>query len=223
MGITCLSTYKGAYKEVEIHCSLCDNSYTVVPHNLLKTGCTKCEGRRHKRDIADVKKEIELESRGKYKVISTTYKNSHEPITIEHIECGTKYPVSRANFMYRGRRCPNCASSIGEKTVKEVLMDLGVKFYEQQKFEDLVYKSKLSYDFYLPDLDILIEYQGKQHYKPIKFFGGEDAFETQLILDNLKREYAKNNSMQLVEIPYTIRKYEDIKNLLVGILNKETD
>lgn len=218
-GLNALEEYQGAFIPIKFHCTKCDETYKTKPHNLLNKrvrGCTRCNGL-HRRTIEDVKKEISDMSNGEYKVLSEVYNNPHEPIKILHIGCGNRYMVSRANFR-RGRRCPLCSSSKGEALVREILIEMGEKFYEQVKFEGLRYKEPLSYDFYLPDREILIEYQGVQHYRPVKHFGGEDAYKKQVEIDNLKRDNASKEDLWLVEIPYTLDNKEKIKNFLVEIL-----
>ena len=84
---------------------------------------------------------------------------------------------------------------------------------KQKKFSELtgVNGGLLSYDFYLPNHNILIEFQGKQHYEPIDRFGGEKHFTTQCIHDERKREYAKTNQINLLEISYLqIKQIESI-------------
>jgi len=66
----------------------------------------------------------------------------------------------------------------------------------------------------------LIEYQGKQHYEPIAFFGGEENFKKQRINDELKRTYAKEKGLYLVEIPYQITSKEGIEKVLHSFLKK---
>lgn len=87
-------------------------------------------------------------------------------------------------------------------------------FESQKSFKGLVYKKPLTYDFYIPSCKILIEFQGEQHYKPIPFFGGENVFKEQRTRDGLKRTYAKDNGLRLIEVPYTYNSYEKIKRLL---------
>ena len=105
-------------------------------------------------------------------------------------------------------------SKLEKKFAKEFLDKLGVKYEEQFYAESI----KRYYDFYLPDRDILIEYQGVQHYRPVKYFGGEDAYKKQVEIDNLKRDNASKEDLWLVEIPYTLDNKEKIKNFLVEIL-----
>ena len=60
-------------------------------------------------------------------------------------------------------------------------------------------QTALSFDFYVPQYNTCIEYQGVQHYKPVERFGGEEQFAIQQEHDELKRKYAKNNNFDLLE------------------------
>ena len=72
-------------------------------------------------------------------------------------------------------------------------------------------KRKLSYDFYIPNKDLLIEYNGKQHY--INGFGSTThEWHKQLHRDWLKRKYAKENGINLLVIPYT--QFNNINKIL---------
>lgn len=88
-----------------------------------------------------------------------------------------------------------------------IIQNINVKniSFEHNKTFDTLLSSKgyhLSYDFYLPQYNILCEVQGKQHTAPIKYFGGEKQFEKQQEHDKRKREYAENNGYKLLEIWY---------------------
>ena len=74
-----------------------------------------------------------------------------------------------------------------------------INFVFQMKFDDLKYKSNLYYDFYIPYLNTLIEYDGEFHYFDI-FKNG--SFETSLMRDELKNKYAISNNIDLIRIPY---------------------
>ena len=92
-------------------------------------------------------------------------------------------------------------------------------------YDDLfgVNGGKLSYDFYLPKYNLLIEGQGKQHLEPIKHFGGERTFQIQQEHDRRKREYAKQNNINLLEIWFwdldNIKEILD-KNLIIDSKEK---
>ena len=94
-----------------------------------------------------------------------------------------------------------------------------IEFEFQKKFPELigVNNGKLSYDFYLPQYNLLTEIQGIQHEKPIEIFGGEEQFKTQQEHDRRKREYAEKNGYKLLEIWYY-----DFDNI-EEILNRELE
>lgn len=75
-----------------------------------------------------------------------------------------------------------------------------------------VNNGKLSYDFYLPQYNVLVECQGIQHYEPIEYFGGEEQFKIQQEHDRRKREYAEKNGYKLLEIWYY--DYDKIEEIL---------
>ena len=115
-----------------------------------------------------------------------------------------------------GRGCPHCNLSKGEIAILNFL-DKNIINYTQQKiFEGLlgVMRKNLSYDFYLPGYNLLIEYQGEFHDGKAKLQTPSE-FKKQKEHDKRKREYAKNNNINLLEIWYW-----DIDNI-EKILNKE--
>ena len=86
----------------------------------------------------------------------------------------------------------------------------------QEVFDGCKYKRNLPFDFYLPELNICIEFDGKQHYTPIKFFGGDDNYKKQKIRDNIKNEYCIKNNIKLFRIKYD----ENIEEKINEILNE---
>lgn len=70
---------------------------------------------------------------------------------------------------------------------------------------------QLSYDIYISKLRVAIEYQGKQHFEPVEYFGGKESFEKQVERDNIKRELSKKNNVKLIYINY----WEDITPELI--------
>ncbi|QNK78081.1 hypothetical protein H7F37_03075 [Winogradskyella sp. PAMC22761] len=68
-------------------------------------------------------------------------------------------------------------------------------------------------DIYLPKLKIGIEYQGAQHYEPIEFFGGKEAFEKTVERDKRKKELCKKNNCMLI---YADKGY-DLNEIIVKI------
>lgn len=105
---------------------------------------------------------------------------------------------------------PKCFLSKMEEEVSNFLKSKNIKFETQKTFDNLIDIRKLSYDFYIPSKNLLIECQGEQHYKSIEIFGGEKQFRLQKHHDWLKRKYAKDNKINLIAIPY----WENIEKIL---------
>lgn len=68
--------------------------------------------------------------------------------------------------------------------------------YERQK--RFKWLGKQSLDFYLPDYNIAIECQGIQHFKPIKYFGGNKHFEYVKKLDNTKYKLCEKQGINIL-------------------------
>jgi hypothetical protein len=59
---------------------------------------------------------------------------------------------------------------------------------------------------------ICIEFDGKQHYEPMSFFGGVDSFNKLKINDKIKNDYCEENYMNLIRIKYD--QIDDIYQIL---------
>ena len=121
--------------------------------------------------------------------------------------------------MFRLQGCPICNASSGEQLIISWLNSNGYKnaFYFQYFFEDCKDKSPLPFDFYVPEKNVLIEYQGEQHYKQIDHVGGRKEFLLRKHHDWLKRRYAIKNNLKLLAIPYWSNK--EISKILEEELN----
>lgn len=94
--------------------------------------------------------------------------------------CGNIWLAIPKNLL-RGSGCPICNKSKGENIIKDFLLEKNISYLSQYRFEDLrgINNGVLSYDFYLPNHNVLIEFQGKQHDTSIDFFGGEKQLKIQ--------------------------------------------
>ncbi|MDD4089693.1 MAG: hypothetical protein PHP29_08385 [Tissierellia bacterium] len=135
--------------------------------------------------------------------------------------CGDEYAVCPNHFVSHGSRCPNCSKSKGELKISEILNTYNVSYNLQQPFDGLIGLGNglLTYDFYLKDkYNLLIEYQGEQHDHYIEVFHRTYAdFERQQEHDKRKRQYAKDNNINLLEIWYW--DFENIEEILKKELN----
>lgn len=76
-------------------------------------------------------------------------------------------------------------------------------------------------DIYIPDLKIAFEYQGRQHYEPIDFFGGDEGYNYRKNLDKRKKQLCDQNNIMLIEIRYDEEiSIEKISKILIEKLNR---
>ena len=119
-----------------------------------------------------------------------------------------------ANDHMQGVGCPMCKQSRGERKITQYLLKNNVNFIYQKGFDDCRDVNRLSFDFYLPDSNICIEFDGKQHYEINEYFGGIKSFVELQKRDEIKNEYCLNSNIKLIRIRYD----DNIKEKLNSIL-----
>jgi hypothetical protein len=116
----------------------------------------------------------------------------------------SKHGVFEQRPMHHLRKCgcPKCHESKGEKIIEQVLNENKVEFEKQKNFKNCKFKNKLPFDFYLPKYNLCIEYDGEQHFKPIKIFGGKNRFLKQQKTDTFKNVFCEKEKIILVRISF---------------------
>lgn len=191
--------YKKRNEKIKIICPI-HGEFEQVPyaHINLKQGCPKCVGL-HK-TTQEFINEAKLIHGDKYDYSLTKYLKSKMKISIICKKHGLFYQTP--NMHLRGNGCPICKESKGEKAIRVFLIKHNIKYAQQHKFSQCKNKQVLPFDFYLPDYNTCIEYDGIQHYKPIKAFGGKKGFNLIKKNDLIKNNFCVTNKIRLIRIPY---------------------
>lgn len=130
-------------------------------------------------------------------------------------KCGNIFTTSFVNFRkFNIFRCPKCSSkeSLGELLIRDFLDQHNIKYEQEKRFNDCKDKKPLPFDFYLPEYNICIEFDGQYHYQDIF---GINALEKTRRHDNIKNLYCYNNDIKIIRIPF----WEG--NNIADILSKE--
>lgn len=206
--INILSQYKNIKTEIDVECTVCGYKWSPIAEWLLQRAkyvCPKCAGNAVK---TPEQFKLEIAVSHPYLTLLTDYERSAKKVHVLCNKCGSDFWVT-PNKLQQGQNCVCMAESHGENRIRTFLDTHNIEYETQKSFDDLLGTSgvrKLSYDFYLPNKNMLIEYQGLQHSKPYGFGadlnkeGVQNRFEKQRKHDELKREYAKKNGYSFIEI-----------------------
>lgn len=164
--------------------------------------CKYCCGREKTKD--DLQQEIDNIGSN---LSVVKYKTYDQPILVKCNNCEHEW-YTKGVYLHCGVGCPNCHKSNFEKEVQMILDNNDIAYIQQFKFRDCRDKNPLPFDFYLKDLNILIEVDGEGHYKPIRrsrSMSDDDAIkqlETIKYHDSIKTQYCVDNNIKLIRIPY---------------------
>ncbi|OGS70725.1 MAG: hypothetical protein A3F91_09435 [Flavobacteria bacterium RIFCSPLOWO2_12_FULL_35_11] len=145
--------------------------------------------------------------RDKYDYSKTSYFNQRSKINYSCVKHGEIKQTANAHLA--GKGCHNCNHSKGEEEIQAYFIYKKIKYerevYSKKIFDNslfLVDFEKTKYDFLLKKQKLFVEYDGEQHFKIVKYFGGEKGLEQTKIRDKVKNELVKQSKYQLIRIPY---------------------
>ncbi|MDO3427238.1 hypothetical protein QWT87_20360 [Chryseobacterium sp. APV1] len=117
-------------------------------------------------------------------------------------------------------KCKVCYpnDTIGESRVIEYLNFLKLTFKKQKKFPGMKNEKELKCDFFIPKLNLIIEFDGHQHYYPIDFFKGFKSFKKTIKCDWIKNRYALKNKINILRIPF--KEYDNMEILIDNAIAK---
>lgn len=128
-------------------------------------------------------------------------------------DCGNITKVSINNLLSKATQSCGCLkTSIGELNIETLLRENNIEYIKEKTFKDL---GKLRFDFYLPTYQRLIEFDGIQHYKELNgIWDKKQSLQERKNRDKIKNQYALNNNIPLVRIPYWKRDNITLEMLL---------
>lgn len=208
--------YVKASEKVEIICPIHGSFYQRPNDHLSGYGCIKCANdKMHYERVKNTDTFIEQANvmhNNKYDYSKINYYNAHTKVCIICPIHGEFWQTPASHL--KGSGCPICKESKGEQKVREYLNLHNINYIDQYEInidKNINFSGKAYLDFYLPDYNIAIEYNGIQHYIPIKYFGGELKFnEYQIPRDNFIKNYCEKHNIKLIILKYT----DDIENIL---------
>ena len=185
--------FKTISEKIEIICPEHGSFFQLISNHRVGIGCPKCSGMN--KTTEEILKEFKKAHNDKYDYSKVNYINTNTKVEIICPEHGSFFqqPMAHKN----GVGCPKCSESKGERRVREFLEENNIEYSQEVKLFD-----KYRFDFYIEDLNTVIEYDGKQHYESIDYFGGIKGFLRTQERDKIKTVYCLENNIKLIRIPY---------------------
>lgn len=208
--------YTNALTKVKIICKFHGEFYQKPSGHLSGMECFHCgkskAGSQRKLTTEEfIKKAVKIHGL-KYDYSQAEYIGNDKKLDIVCKKHGIFYQT--ANDHLQGCGCPKCKSSKGEAKIRQILNENKIIFEEQVKFTTCVYKCKLPFDFYIPSIKTLVEFDGQLHFKSVRYFGGDSQLELIKLRDSIKTKWAEDNGYNLIRIAYN----ESINDKLSVIL-----
>lgn len=221
-----LSEYKGVHENIKLKHLKCGSEFLMHPNNFFKgQRCPVCaqliRNQKNTKSEKEFEKEIFQKFSDEYEIL-TPYNGAKNDVKFLHKKCKRIITMTADKALSGNSICQFCNKPTkGEKRIIDYLDNkIGVNNYVYQKYyNDLlgVNGGRLSYDFFIPEYNLLIEYQGEYHDGSVSCQTQEDI-DVQKEHDIRKKEYAKQHEIQLLEIWYwDFDKIEDILDLTLKI------
>ena len=216
------TNYIGSEQRVCITCKEHGDFYQIASNHLCGANCPECSKKESSDKLRMSTHEFVERANAihgwKYDYSKVEYINTKTKVCIICPNHGDFWQLPSAHL--KGHGCSKCKKSLGEQQIIKVLDFYNVDYEQQKKIPNtsLFCNNRYIYvDFYIPKYNLIIEYQGEQHYKPIKWFGGVTQFEKQKERDNAVRQYCKDNNIKLLEIRYS--KNHNVSKIIKKELN----
>jgi very-short-patch-repair endonuclease len=216
-----LTEFKGIRSKINIYCKIhdCWFSQFAYAHIEQSQDCPKCgfENQKSKRrmQLEEFVNRANITHDYKYDYSKAVqFDNQNSLITIICPKHGAK-EVLVGNHL-AGAGCNDCNVSRGEEAIKAYLKYLGLEFSSQHIFKGLKDVRNLRCDFYIESLNLVIEFNGRQHYEPVNAFGGEESLKEVQRRDKMKEDYFLKNKINFEVISFK----DDIKVKLDHIVSK---
>jgi hypothetical protein len=203
-------TIEGVSKDMEIICPD-HGSFRATPSNhIAGKGCPSCKSKKIgdalRKPFSAVIADFRKIHGSKYNYSKVEYVNADTPVTIV---CPSHGDFEQAPYNHLGGRgCLYCKESAGEVLVASALFELGVSFEREWRDHDCRPRGRaLPFDFFIADLKALIEFDGEQHFRPIRFGGmseqdAEKNFKAATWRDNIKNAWAAENGFEMLRIRF---------------------
>lgn len=159
---------------------------------------------------------------GKLTVVEMLNVNKyHKQLCKCKCDCGNETIVVASSLTSHHTLSCGCLNSYYNSYIDKYLCSINIA--HQSEYSVKINGRQYRFDFYLPDYNMFIEYDGSQHYEPTRYYGGNIEKNNEILLetqrrDKIKNTYCKENNINLLRIPYWESK--NIKTIISNHLQR---
>lgn len=197
------SDYTDIKMKVDIYCEKHGKQSIWLETLLRGCGCRQCAIELRAKGLANNQNDVLAyinSTNGNVLLNPEDYRNNHSKLKIQ-CACGNIYETTLSLFQRGVNTCFSCSckESSGEKIIREFLENHKITFEQEKRFDDCRDKKPLPFDFYLPEHNLIIEFDGQVHFIDID---GWSNHEITMAHDKIKNDYCKTHNIDLLRIPY---------------------
>ena len=217
-----LEDYIDSRNKIKIKCGICKNIFEQTGNSYRKgSGCPPCGIDRTRLSYEDVKNRIEYYGDT---LLSLEYINTR---SLLQIQCGNCNQIFEKTCDVYQPFCKFCNSTKLEKTMMTYLKNKNIEFVNQKMYKDCLseHNKQFRFDFYLPDNNVIIEADGKQHFIPVRFrskdYNIQEWFKIIQERDLIKTKYCIDNNIKIIRISYKeINDKNSFENTMNNLMKK---
>lgn len=226
--------YSGHHAPIKHRCQKCGYVWKAKPDTVLTNpqsdSCPKCgDGRGNGHSYSheqylDMLSDRPIKPLEKYQGIST-------PIKHKCLDCGYEW-VARPSVIKDYGGCTRCRQSHGENEIEDILRSKSIQYVRDIGIDGCIDSDYLRFDFCLVDgvneykrvlspsnVEQIIEFDGKQHFKPVAVMGGEEKYESRTKHDRIKNDFCASNDIPLLRVNYKDRENGDLEEKVLDFLD----
>lgn len=200
-----LVNYVSQYTKIKLKCNDCNYEFEQYPNAHLKgQSCSQCYHQSQRIKLKDFIERSNIIHHNKYDYTKVDYVNNSTNVVIV---CPVHGDFKQTPSVHlNGGECKKCnISSKNEEIISIILSSKNIIYHRHHSLDGCKYKHSLPFDFYLPDYNSCIEFDGIQHFQPIEYFGGQSGFDELKIRDAIKTNYCVQNNIPLLRLDYKMK------------------
>lgn len=216
-----LDVYVDGKTALRYKCNVCGAIRKSTPNGLLRGDmCQSCFAITRRSSTEAFKKKLEERNPDVELISEYIDTNTKVKVKCKYHEC--EWFVLPSNAL-KTCGCHICNETLGERTIAKVLDKYNISYDSQHRFEECRNVRPLPFDFYLPQHNTCIEYDGEQHFRPVTFGGcsmeiAEENLKNTQDRDKIKDKFCSDNNITLLRIKYD--QLNNVENIIQNSIVK---